>query len=293
MKLRLFALSSLILPAALAGAQTDRVTVRMAPAPNQTLHLRTTQDTEMTTEAEAAAGSDTSIPPMTMSVRTVVDTTSAVGPTDNDGRYRARMTIDTISATATMNGREMPLPTLATDAAKQVITFSYDENGKVIDVSAGDSTGAAIDAARQILMRAFATVAPMTLAVGESVTLPTALNLPMPSGGPAVPMGVTGKTRYTLTSVTFDGADRVAHLTSHTTSTMSQEPSSAPAGPAVAFDMTMTGDGKSDVNVDRGIVVHAEQRSTIEGTMRAGKSGPAMQNMHVRGTFTVVSDLAK
>jgi hypothetical protein len=191
MNLRLLALS-LILPAAVAvGAQTERVTVHMAPAPNQTLHLRTTQDMEMTTEMDPSALSGGSVPAL-VNLHTVLDTTSAIGP--------------------------------------------------------------------------------------------------------GVAMGVAGETQYTqytLTSVTFDGADRIAHLTSHTTSTMSQAPSPVPAGPAVAFDMTMTSNGKSDVNVDRGIVLHAEQRSTIEGTMHAGAAGQAMPNMQVHGTFTIVSDLVK
>ena len=289
MKLRLFALCSLMLPASLVGAQTERVTVRLAPAPNQTIHLRTTQDTEMTTETDPAAAGGASVP-TAMNMHAVVDTTSAIGPTDHDGHYSARMTIDTISATVTMNGREMPSP--ATGGAKQVITFSYDENGKVIDVSTGDTASAAMDAAKQILMRAFATVAPMTLSVGESMTMPTALNLPMPSGGPTAPMGVAGETRYTLTSVTFEGADRIAHLTSHTTSTMNQAPSSA-ATSAVAFDMTITSDGKSDVNVDRGIVLHAEQRSTIGGAMRGGAADRTMPNVNMHGTVTIVTDLVK
>jgi hypothetical protein len=290
MNLRLFAFASWLLPAALA-AQTERITVRLAPAPNQTLHLHTTQDTAITSEADAAAGDAGSVPTL-INLHTVVDTTSTVGPSGNDGHYDARMTIDTISATATMNGREFPLPSLATDAAKQVITFFYDENGKVIDVSAGDSTSPGMDAAKQLLMRAFATVAPMTLSVGESVTVPTALNLPMPSGGPAVPMGVASETRYTLTSVTFDGADRIAHLTSHVTSTMSQ-PSAVATGPSVAFDLTMTGDGKSDVNVDRGIVLHAEQQATVDGSMRGPSGDQPMPKMRMHGTFTIVSDLVK
>jgi hypothetical protein len=289
MKFRLIAFFSLMVPASLVGGQAERITVRLAPAPNQTLHLRTTQDTEMTTEMDSAAGSA----PTTVNIHNVVDTTSAIGPTGNDGRYSARMTIDTISATAAMNGRELPLPSLATDAAKPVITFSYDENGKVTDVSAGDTAGVAGDAAKRILMRAFATVAPMTLSVGESVTLPTALNLPLPGGGPALPMGIEGETRYTLTSVTFEGADRIAHLTSHTTSTMSQEPSSAPTGPPVAFDMTMTGDGKSDVNVDRGIVLHAEQQGTFDASMRGPSTNQKMPRVRMHGTFTIVSDLVK
>lgn len=296
MTYRLLVLASIVVPATLPMAQGERITVRMAPAPNQTLHLRTTQDMAMTTEGDAAGGRTQPVNAMAMNMHSVVDATSDVGPTDNDGHYAAKMVVDNISTTTTMNGQPMPLPIPAPRAAKQVITFSYDDQGKVIDVSTDGvsaSAGASNDAAKQILARAFATVAPMTLAVGESITVPTALNLPLPAGGPGVPMGIAGETRYTLTSVTFDGADRIAHLTSHTTSTTTSGSPAAPAGSPFAFDMTMTSDGKSDVNVDRGIVLHAEQRSTIEGTMRAGTASQAMPNMRMHGTFTIVSDLVK
>lgn len=294
---RLLILASIaVVPATMLTAQVERITVRMAPAPNQTLHLRATQDMVMATEAEAPAADARPIPPMNMRMHTVVDTTSTVGPTDHDGRYSATMTIDTISATATMNGREMPLPSATSEAVKPAITFSYDGEGKVIDIATASPPGAsaALDSAKQILTRAFATVAPLTLSVGESVTVPTALNLPLPTGGPAIPLGITGETRYTLTSVTFDGADRIAHLTLHTTGTMSPgSPSAVPAGSPFTFDMTTTGDGKTDVNVDRGSVLHAEQRSTIDGTLRSGPAGHEMPNMRMHATFTIVSDVVK
>lgn len=293
MTFRILALSSLLAPAALISAQSERVTVHMAPAPNQTLHLRTTQDMVMTTET----GGDGSAPSPAMAVNlhSVIDTTSAVGPTDNDGHYAARMTIDRIVATSTMNGRELPLPMVTTQAATPEITFSYDDQGKVIDVALEDSSGGApAEMLKQIMTRAFATVAPMTLSVGESVTVPTALNLALPAGGPTVPMGIEGETRYTLTSVTFDGADRIAHLASHTTGTISPGSASpVPAGSPFPLAMTMTGDGKSDVNVDRGIVLHAEQQATIEASMRRPATGQQVPNMRMHGTFTIVTDLVK
>ena len=293
MTLRLLALVSLLIPATLAGAQSERVTVRMAPAPNQTLHLRTTQDMAMTTET-SGDGSAT-FPAMAVKLHNVIDATSAVGPTDNNGHYTARMTIDSIVATATMNGRELPLPMVAEQAAKQVITFSYDDQGKVIDVALEDSSaGAPAEMLKQIMTRAFATVAPMTLSVGESVTAPTALNLSVPTGGPAVPMGIQGETRYTLTSVTFDGADRIAHLSSHTTNTINQgSPSPVPAGSPFALALTMTADGKSDVNVDRGIVLHSEQQGTIEAAVGGPTAEPKPPNVRMHGTFTIASDLVK
>jgi hypothetical protein len=297
---RLLVLASIVLSSAMLTAQVERVTVRMAPGPNQTLHLRTTEDMALTTEGDVHDGNVGAMPPMAMNMRMVVDTTCAVGPTDHDGHYTAKTTIDSLSATMTLNGREMPFPSPKTALARQVITFSYDEQGKVIDISTDDVASARMDAARQILASAFATVAPMTLSVGESVTVPTALNLPLPSGGPAFPMGVAGATRYTLTSVTFDGADRIAHLTSHLTSTLTPGSAGAPAGssagPPFTFDMTVTGAGKNDVNVDRGIVLHSEQQGTIDGTLRGGPvgaAGPVISQMRLRGTFTIVSDLVK
>jgi hypothetical protein len=293
MTFRLLALVSLLIPATLVSAQSERVTVRMAPAPNQTLHLRTTQDMAMTTETSGDGSAPFSA--MAVKLHNVVDVTSAVGPTDNKGHYTAKMTIDSIVATATMNGRELPLPMVAAEAAKQVITFSYDDQGKVIDVSLDDSSGGApAEMLKQIMTRAFATVEPMTLSVGESVTVPTALNLPLPAGGPAAPMGIQGETHYTLTSVTFDGADRIAHLSSHTTNTINRAPPSPPpAGSPFALALTMTADGKSDVNVDRGIVLHAEQQGTIEAAVGGPTTEQKTPNVRMRGTFTIVSDFVK
>ncbi len=94
MTFRLLALFSLLVPTTLVSAQSERVTVRMAPAPNQTLHLRTTQDMAMTTETSGDGSAP--FPAMAVKLHNVVDATSAVGPTDHDGHYTAKMTIDSI-----------------------------------------------------------------------------------------------------------------------------------------------------------------------------------------------------
>jgi hypothetical protein len=56
------------------------------------------------------------------------------------------------------------------------------------------------------------------------------------------------------------------------------------------MNMTMTGDGKSDVNIDRGIVLHSEQQIAMEGSMRAG---PAPAPMSMLGKISIVTDLVK
>lgn len=286
---RSLVVASLLLPAAVLAAQSERITVRMAPAPNQTIHLRTTQEIVMTTDAPMPAGS---VPPTLsgpMTATMIVESTSAVGPTDHDGHYSARMSIDHASATVVMNAKSMPLPPVPDNVARPVITFSYDQDGKVIDVATDDMpAGAVIDGVKQLMMSALQTVAPLTLSVGESVTVPTALNLPL-AGGAAAPAGFTAQTRYTLTSVTFDGADRIAHLTTHMTTTIAPGPDTAAGSPG-SMTMTMTSDGKTDVNVDRGIVLHGEQQMTMEGSMRAGQAATAMT---LHGKVSIVSDVVK
>jgi hypothetical protein len=298
MSLRVTAIASLVVLPALLTAQAERITIRMAPAPNQTIHLRTTQEMVMTTDIAAPAGS-TPPPGEPVTVSMVVESMSAVGPADPNGRYTAQMTIDRASATVSMNGKPMPLPNTLDDSLKPVITFSYDQDGKVLDVTTDAMPGGrGIDGVKQLMASAMQSVPPLTLSVGESVTVPTALSLPL-AGGATAPAGFTAETRYTLTSVTFDGADRIAHLTTHMTNAIAREPDPAPAGSPSGLnisrsgmDMTTTGDGKSDVNIDRGIVLHSEQRLTIEGSMRAG-AGPAPPAMAIHGTINIVSDIVK
>jgi hypothetical protein len=275
-------------------AQSERLTIRLSPTPNQTTKLRSAQDTVMTTEGDAAT--DGAPPfPMAMTMHMEMEVTSAVGPTDDRGQYSSQMTMDHIATTMTMNGQSMPSPVSTADIEKHVVTFSYDDQGKILDVSVdgGDSIPMN-DVLKQMMRRAFATVAPMTLSVGESVTIPTALDLPLPgAAGSTGAMGIGGETRYTLTSVTFDGADRIAHLAIHSTSTVTHNQGAGSSRPPMALEMTATGDGTTDVNVDRGLILHAELHSTMNTSMQppVRRSGASRIRMH--GTFSVVSDLVK
>jgi hypothetical protein len=282
-------LALLAVAAAPAVAQTDRVTIKLVPVANQTLRFHNAQDIEMTTESDAPPDAPS---PMAMAMHMVIDTTSTIGPTDDHGNYTARMTIDQLSMSSTMNGKPMPLPaTVSESVEKQVMTVSYDDQGKMTDVTMDGGVAGVNDSLKQIITRAFATLAPMTLSVGESVTVPVALNMPMPGGVAPAGLGMSGETRYTLTSITFDGADRIAHLTLRVSNTMT--PGASAGATPMAIAMTMTGDGKMDVNVDRGIILHAEQHATMETSMQPRAGGAAMPNMRMHGKLASVSDFVK
>jgi hypothetical protein len=280
-----------------ALAQADRITIKLVPVANQTLRFHNTQDMEMTTDSVERPDAPSPMPPMAMVMHFAMDTTSTIGPTDDQGHYTARMTIDQLSVSSTMNGKPMPLPaTLGDSVEKPVMTVSYDDQGKMTDIAMDGGPAGVTDALKQLITRASATLAPMTLSVGETVTVPVALNLPIPGGpmpGAVAPagMGMSGETQYTLTAVTFDGADRIAHLTLRVSNRMT--PAASAGATPMAFAMTVTGDGKMDVNVDRGIILHSEQRATMETSMQPPAVGSAMPEMRMHGKVSSGSDFVK
>ena len=301
-----FAIASLaVLPSALLSAQVDRITIRMIPAPNQTLHVRTLMETTMNAVTDPSSGRSLPIPPMSTNIKTVTDSTSTVGPTDAQGHYQARVVFDTASYTAMLNGQPMPANGQAVPGSPPAeligaaMTFSYDDQGKVVDVAMDAAMPASLAGPlKQMLTAAMGAAPPMTLSVGESITVPARLDLPNPAAPNTLAMQMTGETRYTLTSVTFDGADRIAHLKSATTGVVNQASPAASAGPRFTFEIRTSSEGTSDVNIDRGIVLHTEQRMTIDGAMRISAPphvtpAPPIPPMLIHGTMRISSDLAK
>lgn len=290
----MLAVALLLVPAAVATAQTGPITVRLSPTPNQTIRTHTSQETKMTSEQEPAPAGQ-AIPPQNLDMTLTADTTSTVGPADAQGRYEAHVVCDTAISTTTINGKPMANPPNA-KIAGMAFTFVYDDQGKVIDVTADSGLASeAVAAIKQMLTTAMSTPAPLTLAVGETTTVRDPLKpvlSPAAVPGSIGEFSMTGETRYTLTAITFDGADRIAHLTTTKSITLSRGPSAAP-GSDVTFDERISGDGTLDVNIDRGIMLHSGQQLIIDGTMHMSARGAPAPSMRMHGTTTVTSDVLK
>jgi hypothetical protein len=286
--------ASLLVPTALVTAQNSPVTIRLSPTPNQTFRTHTSQETTMTSEQEPAVPGQASAP-QNVHMTMTMDTTSTVGPSDPQGHYESHVVFDSIASTATMNEKPMNMP--YPNAAGTAFTLFYDELGKTIDMTGeGALTGDAATALKQVMTSVMASPAPLTLAVGESVTVPGGFKMPLPSGASSAPGGAmttTGETKYTLSSITFDGADRIAHLTTKKTLAMS---TGSPGNGASEFklEQRITGDGTMDVNIDRGLTIHTAERINIDGTSRiAARSGSTERSMRMHGTMTLNTDLVK
>ena len=198
MKRRFLAIPLLVVPAALFAAQAERLTIRMVPAPNQTLHVRTSMDMTMTMTPDLPADGARSMDPVTTSMITIAEHTTTVGPTDEHGHYGARVVCDSVSQTTTIDGKPLPMPSATTDQlVGQVITFSYDDQGKMLDVaSEGGPDPKFAGSLKQMLTSALAAAPPITLSVGESVTVPMQMNLPIPTPAAGPMTTLRGDTVY-------------------------------------------------------------------------------------------------
>jgi hypothetical protein len=272
---------ALMVVAPVRAAQPERIIVRMTPTPNQTIHTRATQETTMEIEPDATAPASLPMPAMNLVMTMTMGHTMTVGAPNEQGHYEARITLEEMTGTTTMNGQPAPFPIAVAKLAGQTITVTYDQEGKPVDVGGTSGLGAALEPMRQMMAGAFGAIPTMTLAIGETATAPLNLALPIPMAGGS--MAVTGSTKFTLTSLSYDGVDRIAHLTTTMAGQMNQTPDGGAAG--LGFEMKMTGEGTMDVNVDRGFAQASEQVVTIRTQMGsraiAGVNTPPMQ---VHGT---------
>lgn len=78
-------------------AQGDRITVRMAPRPNQTVRQRMTTEVAMTIERDTAPADATPVPPQQMQMTTTMEVSSTVGAVDSRGYYDARVVADNVA----------------------------------------------------------------------------------------------------------------------------------------------------------------------------------------------------
>lgn len=265
----------------LLGGPAERITIRLAPTPDQTFRTRLVEETNLTMEPADQAGAAAPRPPTRLSGTTAFVATVVVGASDDAGRVEARMTYDEITADFGFNGGPQRAATPA-DLQGRELTLVYDRDGRIVDVKSNFTANVA-DAFKPAIVNIVGAAAPLTLAVGESVTRPTNMMLPLP--GADRPGELTYTTQFTLASVTVDGGERVAHLATTMTAQMNSPPVAA-SGANASTTMRIDGTGTIDVNVERGIVMKAEQTVTLDGMFGAAAAG-GLPATRIRGTMTM------
>jgi hypothetical protein len=282
MKLHRLLLVGLLASPALLAAQ-ERITMGMTPRFGQVLSSRTTL--AMVTDIAPNMGADTppiEFPRMKMEMTMVTAATTTIGVPDEQGRYEATVAVDEMSNTITMNGQPAPFPVPTSALSGTTITFTYDRDGKIVDAKA-PGMDAMIDMVKKMILNVAGLASPVSLAIGETSTVATTFSLPLPGGtGPLS----TAEMRMTLVSITPEGADRIAHLTTTTTSRVAGLSAPGPAGSDAGVTMEMSGTGTLDVNLDRGFAKSVQTEGTFDTAMALpGKPGTSMPPMRMHGTM--------
>jgi hypothetical protein len=184
MKLTRPIVAAMLASPVLVAAQTAPITIRLAPAANQSVRMRTQQQTTITIEPVEGAPAATPFPAMTLGMTMSMLATLDVGAADDEGRVEARITYDDVKADMTMNGVPAPMPANpVAQIADRTFTLVYDRDGRIVDFKA-DIWDASYDAIKPMLSNmanVLGATGTVTLAVGETVTRPMTLAIPFPN----------------------------------------------------------------------------------------------------------------
>jgi hypothetical protein len=192
--------------------------------------------------------------------------------------------------TATIDGS--PAPTSYLNADKMVrhaFTIRYGEHNEFRTLLAEVAPTPDIAAFTQLVSDALVIEMPPALSVGQTLTVRSALSLAHPAiSGDTDTRLIPGNARYTLNAITFDGADRIAHLTMKRSGTGTFALGTPiPGSPPARLTVQVRGEGTSEVNVDRGLVLRHEQRVTTETLREVEGRSAAPERASSTVTLTV------
>ena len=253
-------------PAALL-AQTERITIRLAPKPDQIVHYRTSTDMDMEMTGLNAPDGVPAPPAMHMDMKMGMASTQVINHPDDQGRFDSQFTLDEMTMDMTMNGQKMPMPnTAANPLVGRTMGATYDAHGAGVNMTLPPELQAMSEAVKQMLEAMYKTVpASATIGIGETTTIPYVVALPVPGR----PLGMTGQVRMHLIAIDQDGPDRVARFEQTLDMTIDTpapaDPDSPNAAPAPTFKMS--GGGTLEWNLDRGFVKASDMQTTVEGQM--------------------------
>ena len=271
------------LASALPAVAQKKVTVGGRPAPGQTVRLNIVQDADFEMKpTEAVAGSP--LGPMHLKAKTTTVVVQSVGAPDAKGVLQVDMTYEDITQNVTLN--DQPAPPEAAEATAKIkgktLSMTIDPNGEVVDVTPPPDFPMPAAIMRDMLKQALGLMARQELAVGETVSAPFAMAMPIPM--PGDPPQLKGELKNTLTGVSGAAGSEIAALEQVVTAAVD----STTAGPGGSGDMTIkmqvTGKGTSDWDVKGGLVKASKMTTNITGTLTV----PGVGALAVNGT-TIVS----
>jgi hypothetical protein len=274
-----------------AFVQSEKITIKMVPEPNQTVRMRMVQEMEMEMAFEgnvppelAARG------PMKMAMKTAFAMTQKVGAPNKQGNIESEVTYDEVSTEATMNGQPMPLGDEVGKFAGKKLTATFDKQGNLTDFKIPPGLGLPEESFKQMLKSFYGNLPATSIVVGGTVSTPLDFTIPLPMPG-AAPMKMDGQVNYKLVSVEKEPDGRIARFDQTIDGKMvSQMEIPSPNGNVkMSIDFKMNGGGDLLMNVDKGVVKSSEVKSTFGGKIKmAGESSDTkLPDINLQGTMKV------
>ena len=266
-----------------AAAQAKKVTVGGRPAPGQALRLNIVQDADLNMKpAEAAAGSP--MGPMHLTAKTTTIVSQKVGTPDEKGGIKVDMTYEEITQDLKMN--DQPAPPEAAAAAQgmkgKTLSMTIDSNGEVVDVTPPADFPLPPAQIKDMLKQALGLMPKQELAMGETVTAPFAMAMPLPMGG-ADPPQMKGELKSTLTGVTGTPGNEVAALEQVVTAAVDATTPGPGGSGDIAIKMTVKGSGVTNWDVKGALVQSSKMTTQITGTFTV----PGVGAVELTGTTVV------
>jgi hypothetical protein len=267
---------------ALPAFAQKKVAVGGRPSPGQTIHINIVQDADLNMKpTEVAAGSPMGA--MHLKAKTTTVVSQKVGAADDKGALHVDMTYEDITQDITVN--DQPAPPEAVEAAAKIkgktLSMTIDGNGEVVEVTSPPEFPMPAGMAKEMLKQAFGLMARQEMTVGETVSAPFAMAMPLPM--PGDPPELKGELKSTLTGVSGPAGGETAALeqvvTAGVDSTMP-----GPGGGDIAIKMQVTGRGTTDWDVKGAVVKASKMTTSISGTFTI----PGVGAMELSGT-TIVS----
>jgi len=271
-----------------AVAQSKKVTVGGRPSPAQAIRLNIVQDADLTMKpAEAVAGSP--IGPMHLKAKTTTVVSQKVGTPDEKGGLKVEMTYEDMTQDLSLN--DQPAPPEAAEAALRIkgktLSMTLDANGEVIDVTPPAGLEMPPEAVKDMLKQALGLMARQEMAVGETVTAPFSMAMPIPI--PGDPPQITGDVKSTLTAISGPPGNEIASLDQVVTAGVDAK-LPAPGGTGeVLIKMRVTGKGTTEWDVKGALAKSSKMTTTITGTFTVPGAGVMAMN----GTTIVNLDRAQ
>jgi hypothetical protein len=162
-------------------AQEKKAVIRLTPKPYQAFKCETVQEMEMDATMEGVPQTSGPVS-MKMVNRTVFGFSEKTGAPKDQGMIEAEVTYDKISSDKILNGKPMPPDNLGVQLVGKTITFTYDKEGRVVDVRVPPDIDLSAETLKQMMNSLQGNLPSAEMAAGDTTSTPFSMDLPLAKG---------------------------------------------------------------------------------------------------------------